>query len=124
MVKTEKRNLGDEGEDFAYAYLKKKYWKILSRNISEKFGELDIIARDTDGILVFIEVKTMRGYFPGGVQPEDQMTRSKILKFKKMALSYANSHKDLWSDKTGFRLDVIALIKVGNDFIVHHYENI
>lgn len=124
MAKTEKRSLGDEGEDFACSYLKKKYWKILSRNVSEKFGELDIIARDPNGILVFVEVKTMKGYFPGGVQPEDQMTGSKVLKFKKMALSYANSHKSLWDDKNGFRLDVIALIKIGNDFIAHHYENI
>ncbi len=124
MANTEKRSLGDEGEDFACAYLKKKYWKILSRNVGKKFGELDIIARDTEGILVFIEVKTMRGYFPEGVQPEDQMTGSKILRFKKMALSYANSHKNLWDDKHGFRLDVVALVKVGNDFLVHHYENI
>lgn len=124
MAKTEKRSLGDEGEDFACAYLKKKGWRIIERNFLQTYGELDIVARSLDKTLVFVEVKTTGQFRPDGMHPEDQMTWAKILKFKKIAEGYVNRYPKLVSEKMGFRLDVLALTKVENDFIVNHYENI
>ncbi|MBE3607033.1 YraN family protein [Campylobacter sp. RM13119] len=48
---------GKSSEDQACAYLSKMKFQILERNFRSKFGEIDIIAIDKEGILCFIEVK-------------------------------------------------------------------
>lgn len=117
-------DLGKEGEDFACKYLRKNGYRIVDRNVREKWGELDIVAKAKNGTLVFVEVKTMRGFNEGGICPENQMTPAKIKKFKNTAQLYAGHRVDLVNDEKGWRLDVVTLTKVGNDFIVGHYENI
>jgi putative endonuclease len=49
--------LGNYGEDIAAQFLKKNKYKIIEKNYSCKFGEIDIIAKDKN-ILVFVEVKS------------------------------------------------------------------
>ena len=51
---TEKRRLGDFGEDLTCEYLQKKGYKILDRNYSKTFGEIDIIARKGE-VISFVE---------------------------------------------------------------------
>ncbi|MBQ8506414.1 MAG: YraN family protein [Clostridia bacterium] len=51
-----RRQFGNAGEDAACAYLVKKGWKILGRNVRRGPGEIDIIARKRD-IVAFVEVK-------------------------------------------------------------------
>jgi len=52
----DKRTLGEFGENAAAQFLRCKGYRIIARNYSCKFGELDIIARKGDYI-VFVEVK-------------------------------------------------------------------
>ncbi len=52
----EKRTLGNFGEDMAALFLRRKGYRIVERNYSCKFGELDIIAQKGNYI-VFVEVK-------------------------------------------------------------------
>ncbi|MDP2704300.1 MAG: YraN family protein [bacterium] len=120
---------GKRGEDIACEYLKKRGYKILERNVREKWGELDIVVRAKDKTLVFVEVKTMRPFAPGGLQPEDQMTYAKRRKFERTASLYAGSYKNknLIYDKKGWRLDVVAIVLVGEgrgSHDIRHYENI
>lgn len=56
---TEKRKLGDFGEDLTCEYLLKNGYKILDRNYSKTFGEVDIIAIK-DEVISFVEVKTRK----------------------------------------------------------------
>ncbi|MDE7454461.1 MAG: YraN family protein [Clostridia bacterium] len=49
--------IGVVGEDLACKYLCKKGYKILERNFSCKYGEIDVIAQQR-GYYVFIEVKS------------------------------------------------------------------
>lgn len=49
--------IGVQGENIAADYLRKNGYKILERNFSCKFGEIDIIAIK-DNFYVFIEVKS------------------------------------------------------------------
>ena len=49
--------IGNYGEDCAAKFLEKNKYKIIERNFSCKFGEIDIIAKDKN-ILVFVEVKS------------------------------------------------------------------
>jgi len=121
---TQRTELGKLGEDFACGYLVKKGYKIVERNHKKPWGELDIVAIAPDKTLILIEVKTMKDRLCQDIAPEDQMTASKIKKFKKAASLYAGSHQNLINDKKGWRLDVIALVKDEDEFIVRHYENI
>lgn len=119
--------IGKRGEDIACECLKKRGYKILERNVREKWGELDIVALAKDKTLVFVEVKTMRPFAPGGLQPEDQMTSAKRRKFERAASLYAGSHWRLIDDKKGWRLDVVAIVLVGEgrgSHDIRHYENI
>lgn len=51
-----RRQFGNVGEDAACAYLVKKGWRIVERNLRRGRNEIDIIARRR-GVLAFIEVK-------------------------------------------------------------------
>ncbi len=55
---TVKRLFGNAGERIAARYLKRHGYKIIERNYTvQKMGEIDIIAKDRDGTVVFVEVK-------------------------------------------------------------------
>jgi len=54
---TQKRKLGDIGEEAAAKYLKKLGYRILGRNYRQKWGEIDIVAKFKKDI-IFIEVKS------------------------------------------------------------------
>lgn len=120
---TQKSELGRKGEKIASEYLLKERYKVLCRNFREKWGELDIIAVAPDKTLVFVEVKTMKVSFDG-LTPEDQMTQSKLRKFKRTASLYAGNHPELIDNKKGWRLDLIAVLVDGDRFSLKHYENV
>ena len=55
------RALGDIAEERAVRFLRKNGIRIIERNVSSRFGEIDIIALKAD-ILHFIEVKSALSY--------------------------------------------------------------
>lgn len=56
--RTEKRKLGDIGENVACIFLEKRGFEIVERNYLRKWGEIDIVAKRA-GILHFVEVKSV-----------------------------------------------------------------
>ncbi|MEQ0488176.1 YraN family protein [Anaerococcus murdochii] len=56
---TIKRQVGDFGEEITAEYLEKNGYRILDRNYSKPFGEIDIIAIKDD-LIAFVEVKTRK----------------------------------------------------------------
>ena len=56
---SDKKLLGAFGEDAACRYLVRRGYKILGRNFTCRFGEIDLIARRR-GFVVFAEVKMRR----------------------------------------------------------------
>ncbi len=52
--------LGDQGEELACRFLRKNGYRILERNFSTRWGELDAVAWEDDE-LVFVEVRTRSG---------------------------------------------------------------
>jgi putative endonuclease len=127
-----KSELGKLGEDKACEYLVNKNFRVIERNFRKPWGELDIIALSPDKTLVFLEVKTMTNPGSTGITPENQITASKIKKFKRTASLYAGDRPELIKDGRGWRLDLIAIVvsgiepltKTGEDFVIKHYENI
>ncbi|MEK7148263.1 MAG: YraN family protein, partial [Patescibacteria group bacterium] len=79
--RTEKRKLGDIGENIACDFLKARGFEIVERNYLRKWGEIDIVTKKK-GIIHFVEVKSVSyATFPinvphvtnGGFRPEDNM---------------------------------------------------
>lgn len=76
MFKAEKdggtKKVGDAGEDRALACLLRQGLKLVERNYrvargpSSRGGEIDLILRDRDGTLVFVEVRARRDTAAGG----------------------------------------------------------
>jgi putative endonuclease len=120
--------LGKQGESVATQHLSRKGFRVLGRNVRIGGGELDIVAMEPGGTLVFVEVKTLRQaqgkLLSEQLQPEDQMTEEKMKKFRRAASVYAGAHEELVNDKKGWRLDLVALIREPRGFRVRHYENI
>jgi putative endonuclease len=111
------RQTGQLAENFAAQALKDKGFEILERNFQNRFGEIDIIAKDKD-ILVFVEVKAKKGISFG--LPEEMINPSKLRKIKRMAEVYLNG-KDL-----PCRIDVIAIVLSPENEILrlNHYESV
>lgn len=56
----ESKDLGNRGENCAAKFLEQRRHTIVERQYRSAHGEIDLIARDADGVLVFVEVKTRR----------------------------------------------------------------
>lgn len=101
-----RQELGRKGEEAAVRYLKSRGYAIVKRNWFCRFGEADIIARDPEGTLCFIEVKTRQSVEAG--LPEEAITRSKQSRYERIALCYMMVTDD-WDDNDSVRFDVIAI---------------
>ena len=111
------RFVGNIAEEYAAEALIKKGYSIVKRNFSNRFGEIDIIAKDGE-ILVFVEVKAKTGYRFGS--PEEMVTKWKLNQIRKMAEIYTKG-KIL-----PCRIDVVAIIlSPANELLrLTHYQNV
>lgn len=118
---TQKRKLGDVGEEIACRHLVGKGYKILQRNFTTRFGEIDIIANKGD-TLSFIEVKTMKA--GGLLRPEENLTQSKLLRFERAVRMYLVQR--CVSEKQRWQMDTITILIAPQekDTIVTHFEHI
>ncbi len=116
-MKTLNRVTGRVGEGHAALALAKKGYTILEQNFSNKFGEIDIIARDKS-IVVFVEVKTKIGELFG--LPEEMVGRGKLQRIRNMATLYMNGKL------LPCRIDVVAIVLDEENTVVRltHYENV
>lgn len=80
---------GKWGEDIAAKFLRKKGYKILDRNYSCRFGEMDIIACKGE-FLVFVEVKTRKNGEHG--LPREFVTAAKQARLLRTAEHYLMEH--------------------------------
>lgn len=103
MKDLRKKLLGKKGEDLAVEFLIRKGYKIIERNFSKRYGEIDIVAKDGD-TLVFIEVKTRTSNTFGS--PLEAVTHWKIKSLVKTANFYKLRHPQLPDD---MRIDVVAI---------------
>lgn len=106
------RAKGERGEDAAVEYLLKLGYCIVCRNYRALRGEIDCIARDPDGTLVFIEVKSSTTAAYGS--PLFRVTPAKQKTLFKMARQYLAEHH---ITSTPCRFDVIAITRSGIEHI-------
>ena len=93
MMELTKKEIGNWGEKIAVDYLKENGHKILDRNHSCRYGEIDIISRNKND-LYFIEIKTRRGTHYGPAI--ESLSPQKLNKIRKTATYLLNQKKD-WS---------------------------
>ena len=118
-MKTERRRFGDAGEDLAAAFLARRGFRILARNVRiPRIGEIDIIAL-FGGTLVFVEVKTRRDRAFG--PPEEAVTPSKLRTIAACAEAWRNAKG--WSDRP-CRIDVIAVDLAAGRGDIRHLEDL
>ena len=111
--------LGRWGEDRCRRFLRKKGFKTIARNFTCKAGEIDLVAGNSDGTIVFVEVKTRRN--EDYAQAQDAITRKKKTTMIRAAKSFLRKYKI--KDKA-LRFDVVAII-LGpkGPPEIRHYEN-
>ena len=100
--------LGRAGERAAARYLELGGCRILARNARTFGGELDLVVLD-GGVLVFVEVKTLRekpGFAPAGNLSNAQRRRNKRAALHYMAL--------LRRKPVAWRFDLIEVVFRGN----------
>lgn len=116
-MKALNRQTGMLAENLAAKALIEKGFQILERNFANRFGEIDIIAKDND-MLVFVEVKAKKGIEFG--TPEEMITAYKLKRVQHMATIYMNG-KTL-----PCRIDVVAIVFASNNKVISltHYENV
>jgi len=102
---TQKQNIGKFGEDIAIKYLENHGYKILERNYRKPWGEIDVVAQQSDE-LVFVEVKTQNQGFEW--RPEENVTRHKKRQLSKIINTYLKEHQVY--GETDFRVDVLGII--------------
>ncbi len=99
-----KKNVGDNGEEFAIKLLEEKGFNMIDKNYFTKFGEIDIICAK-DGVLHFIEVKTRTTEEYGF--PSDAITEAKKERMKKSAECYLSKRRPFWKN---YSIDVLEIM--------------
>ena len=110
-----KRETGSKYEESAAEYLKSKGYIIEYRNYRDRYGEIDIIARQ-NSTLVFIEVKYRSTSSAGN--PLESITAHKQRQIRSAALSYMR-YKRYNLEAMNIRFDCIGIL--GNE--INHVEN-
>jgi len=123
---TESHRIGAAGEDEAARFLtRERGMTILARNWrspKDRRDEIDIICRDPDGVIVFVEVKA---------SPSDKLfaryatvnARKKSV-LKRAALVYMRGLGSRWYERT-YRLDVVVVERTEDGRLVpHHFVNV
>lgn len=120
-MKAENLKVGRLGEELAKKYLEKKGYRILEQNWRTKRGEIDIIAKKGD-VLVLVEARTKVGEQFGS--PEDTLTYGKKRRLLWNAKAYVANKKY----KGLYRIDAVCIVLRGDGTEIpqrlSHHESI
>lgn len=99
--------IGALGEQLAVDHLTSLGWRVLARNWRCRYGELDVIAAEPRGVVVFVEVKTRTTDRFGGV--EQAVTPVKVRRLRRLAGLWLAGQDGRWSQ---VRIDVVG-VRIG-----------
>lgn len=111
--------LGVAGENMAQQYLTDRGMVLLDRNWRCREGEIDLVLRDGDAVVV-CEVKTRRTTTFG--DPIQAITRAKLARLRRLAGCWLADHP---MPARGVRLDIVALLQhPDGSFSVDHRRGV
>lgn len=112
---TEKRRIGDIGEEIACRFLMKRGFSIVCRNYFRKWGELDVVGKKGKKIH-FFEVKTVSGNIDtpassttNGYRAEDNLHPWKLKRLSRIIQTYLLDETGEKEDPD-WQFDVITVI--------------
>ena len=119
--RTQKQLIGQQAENIGADFLRDQGLEILERNYLRRVGELDIIARDGD-VLVIAEVRTRATHRYGGAAASVDCRKQQRL--IRAATQLLQQRKDL--SQLRMRFDVLAVSEMGGqmprvDWIRHAF---
>jgi putative endonuclease len=128
--RTDKRKVGDAGEQLACTFLVKQGFTVVERNYLRKWGEIDVIVRKAEK-LHFVEVKTVSrvtvSYVTDrdGYRPEDNLHPWKLKRLSRVIQTYLLgctyvSHEPDWQ----FDVITVYLDPVTGESRVEYLEDI
>ena len=106
------KKVGDAGEDAALEYLQKQGLRLVLRNFATPGrggGEVDLIMRDADGTLVFVEVRKRKSASHGGAAASISFTKQRRIVFA------ARHYISRLARLPPCRFDVIAIEGTGDE---------
>lgn len=101
---------GEIGEERACMFLVKQGFSVIERNVANKFGEIDIVAKKGD-TFHFFEVKT--GKRGGFINPAENLTKEKL---RKLFISVA--HYCLLKGITKYKIQGVLVVLDGEVGVV------
>jgi putative endonuclease len=111
--------LGRWGEKRCQRFLKKKGLKKLTRNFSCKTGELDLVMVDTDGSIVFVEVRTKADV--AFESPESTITAPKKARLARTARYFLVTNN---IEDRPYRFDIVTIVLTQSARPeIKHYKN-
>ncbi len=99
--------LGRYGEDLAAEHLLAAGMVLLARNWRCPQGEIDLVARDVDGTVVFVEVKTRAG--TGFGEPAEAVGRLKARRLRMLACRWLLENRQ--GAAVDLRFDVVGIVR-------------
>jgi putative endonuclease len=113
------KRLGRWGEKRSESFLKRKGLKTLTRNFACTTGEIDLVMVDTDGTLVFVEVRTIAD--ESFASPESSITTAKQTKLSRAAHYFLATNN---IESRPFRFDIVTIVlgRTGRPKL-EHYKN-
>ncbi len=115
-----KNNLGTRGEIISLKYLSHKGYQILFKNFHSRYGELDLIAKKDD-VLVVVEVKTRTNTPFQQIQTAISYSKQRKISLAVMDFIQRYPHYEDFE----IHLDIILCNynSESNEFSVKHIEN-
>lgn len=111
------QELGQLGEKLAKRFLEEREYEIICQNFKSKRGEIDIIAKDKEETIVFVEVKTRTSLEFGS--PAEAVDENKIEHIVKTAKYYLYSNR---IQNKNIRFDVIEVFIYKGRYRVNHIK--
>lgn len=119
MSNKSNREIGDEGEELAAAYMESKGYTVLERNYHFEHAEVDIVAYNNESHIIFAEVKKRSTNRYG--EPEEYVSEDKISNIYKAAEAWLYERR---MDGVPVRFDVISIVQKKNEAPdIKHFED-
>ena len=112
----DRQQIGRAAEDAAVAFLISHGLQIIARNFRRRVGELDVVARESD-TLIIVEVRTRASNRFGGAAASVDFRKQ--AKLQRAAALFLLHRPDL--GKLRVRFDVIAVTPAGIEWIKHAF---
>lgn len=116
---SEKRKIGNKGEDTVVHDLEQKGYSIIARNYLKKWGEIDIIATK-EGILHFVEVKTVTK--KGEWNPKENVHSDKLRRMARTIETFLAENGDRVPDE--WHCDVACVYMEKDHTQIEYIEDI